>query len=107
MSRVSNKAVFQTAGVQPLTEQVFKRQLILLGQVARAPPGDPLRKDVFVAGSLRPVISQYIRKVGRPKANWTEHVLKLGAERFGSEAAFNRNLQNLNEEEWRAKVVAL
>jgi hypothetical protein len=35
------------AALVALTEQIFKRQLILLGQVARAPAEDPLRKDVF------------------------------------------------------------
>jgi len=99
--------VFEKAVVKPLTEQIFKRQLILLGQVARAPVGDPLRKDVFMNDSLQPVISHYIRRVGRPRANWTEHMLKAGAQCFGGQAAFHQQLQNLTEKEWRSKVAAL
>ena len=99
--------VFERAGVRPLTEQLLKRQLILLGQVARAPATDPLRRDVFIGDACRLVISHYIRRVGRPKANWTEHVMKLGAERFGGGGNFERQLQGLTEKEWRAKVDAL
>ena len=107
VSRVSDRTVFECAGVQPLTEQIFKRQLILLGQVVRAPDADPLRRDVFVNGTVRPVISHYIRRVGRPKANWTECVLKAGALRFGGQEAFLNLLKNLSEKDWRARVDSL
>ena len=107
VSRVSSKAVYQAAGVQPLSEQLVKRQLVLLGQVARAPATDPLRRDVFIGDTLRPVISHYIRRVGRPRVNWTEYVLKVGAERLGGQASFHQQLQNLDEKAWKAKVASL
>ena len=43
LSRISNASVFATAGVQPFTEQLRQRQLILLGKVARSSADGPLR----------------------------------------------------------------
>ena len=104
ISRVSNKIVFQRAGVLPLTEQLAKRQLSLLWKVAQSGTGGPLRRHTFVGNSLEPYIRHYIRKVGRPRTNWTELVLKDGAVRFGSEAALLRCIRLSSEVQWKSRL---
>ena len=79
----------------------------MLGQVAGAPAQDPLRKDVLFGRTLQPVISHYIRRAGRPRANWTENVLKGAALRLGGQAALHQQLQTLSEKEWRSKAAAV
>ena len=104
-SRVSNQTVFGRAGVVPLTRQLARQQMLLLGQVARAPANDPLRRDTFVSDSLQLRISQYIRRVGRPRQNWTEELLKLGSQVFGGEVCLKRKVAACSCEEWLFEVM--
>ena len=85
VSRVSNQVVFQRAGVKPLSEQLLKRQLLVLGRVACSPAGGPLRRDTFVVELLQPQIGRFVPKVGRPRQDWTAEVLKAGRDRIGQE----------------------
>ena len=103
-SRVSNQTVYSRAGALPLTEQLAKQQLNLLGIVARSPAGSPLRRNTFIGDALQPTISHYIRKVGRPRANWTENVLKDGAGRFQSLQALTDNICNTSKEDWKVHL---
>lgn len=54
MSCVSNKTVLPRAGMLPFSEQVLRRQLLLLGKVARSFRNSAIRRDVFIDGSLQP-----------------------------------------------------
>ena len=101
-SRVSNKTVLERAGTIPLTDQLAQQQLILLGLVARSPAGDPLRRNTFIGDSLQPQICHYVRKVGRPRTNWTESVLQEGVSRFGGLPAFVKMICGKSKEEWKA-----
>jgi len=92
VSRVSNKTVLQRAGVNAMSEQVLFRQLVLMGEVALSTEGSPLRRDVFVDSSLRPQVGRYIRRIGRPRQEWTTEVLKAGAAKFGSRISFEAAL---------------
>jgi hypothetical protein len=83
LSRVSNASVFATAGVQPFTEQLRQRQLILLGKVARSSAEGPLRRDTFIPGSILPVIGSTVRRVGRPRQDWTTELLKVCENKLG------------------------
>ena len=103
-SRVSNQTVYRRAGTLPLTEQLAKQQLNLLGIVARSPADSPLRRNTFIGDTLQPTISHYIRKVGRPRTNWTESVLKDGAARFQSSQALADNVGSRSREEWKAHL---
>ena len=83
VSRVSNKIVFERAGATPLSDQILHRQLLLLGKVVRAPEDSLLKQCVFSSGTLLPQIGQFVRRVGRPRQDWSTQVLKAGLERCG------------------------
>ena len=107
VSRVSNKVVFQRAGVQPFTEQLLYRQLLLLGKVARSPETNPLREDVFVGDTLRPQVGRCVRRVGRPRQDWTTQVLSAGAAKFGSATRFETLLRDRGdhaEQNWKREL---
>ena len=85
ISRISNAIVFSKAVVQPLSEQLLKQQLVLLGKVARSPDTGPLRRDTFGPGTvLQPQIGRYVRRQGRPRQDWTNQLLKVGWIKFGA-----------------------
>jgi len=107
VTRVSNKTVFQRAGVLAFSDQVLRRQLLLLGKVAFSPADAPLRKDVFVEGSLRPQIGRYVRRVGRPRQDWLSEVWKSGACRLGGELRMRALLQSQEQHPeaiWRCEA---
>ena len=83
-SRVSNAHIFARAGVLPLSEQLLHRQLALLGKVALSSDHGVLRRDTFEVGGLQPLIGKYVRKVGRPRQDWTNEVLKAAVARMGA-----------------------
>jgi len=103
-SRVSNKVVYERAGTIPLTQQLAKQQLNLLGTVARSAAGSPLRRNTFMGDSFQPTICHYIRKVGRPRINWTESVLEEGAAQFGSQQALFNFISSASKAEWKAQL---
>ena len=55
-----------------------------MGKVALSPAGSPLRRDTFVDGSLDPQIGRYVRRVGRPRQDWTSCVLNEGRRLVGN-----------------------
>jgi len=83
ISRVSNASVYAQAGIQRFSDQLLKQQLVLLGKVALAPDGSPLRNNTFAHGTLIPQIGRFIRKVGRPRQNWTSQLVQEGISRLG------------------------
>ena len=85
ISRVSNAAIFARAGVNSLTDQILRRQPSLLGRCARAESDNPLRRDVFLPGSLIFVIGQRTRRIGRPRQDWASEVWKVGARLLGQQ----------------------
>ena len=107
LSRVSNKTVLQRAEVLPFSDQVLRRQLLLLGKVALSPTGSPLRKDVFVGDSLRPQMGRYVRRIGRPRQDWLTEVWKSGAQRLGGDTRLGALLQSQEQHPgvaWRCEV---
>ena len=106
ISRVSNKSVFQQAGVISMSEQVLRRQLVLIRKVARSSEGSALRQDVFVGSPLITQVGRYVRRIGRPRQEWSTEVLKAGARKFGSQASFEAALVHTDavwKEELRSK----
>ena len=89
LSRISNAVVFARAGARPFSDQLMGRQLQLLGKVARSPDDGPLRRDTFNTGTLQPQIGTYVRRVGRPRQDWTNQLLRMGAARMGPETFYN------------------
>ena len=78
-SRVANVKVLETTEKWPLTHMLEKQQLILFGRVARQPQDSVVRSSAFCPGTLRPATDRYVRKVGRPRLDWTTEVNKLAS----------------------------
>ena len=104
VSRISNAEVLRRAGKTQLSEQLFYKQLTLLRKVARDDPHSPLRADTFVNGSLQPQVGVFIRKVGRPRQEWTTDLMNSGALKFGSTLAFETKLKGCSAEEWKSEL---
>jgi hypothetical protein len=85
VSRVPNVTVLNLAGVVPLSEQLLLRQLTLLGKVAHSPEASPLKRDTFVPGTLLPQVGRSVRRIGRPRQNWTEELMKQGTTKLGEQ----------------------
>ena len=75
VSRVSNATVLKKAGVPPFTTQLLQRQLLLLGKGAHSAADHPLRRDTFGDVGVVPLIGTFVRRVGRPRQDWTSQVL--------------------------------
>ena len=103
ISRVSNKSVFEKAGVVAMSEQVLLRQLLLMGKVVNSIAGSAIRRDVFIGRTLQTQVGRYVRRVGRPRQEWSTEVLKVGASRFGSWARMEASFSN-EEETWKAEL---
>ena len=101
LSRVPNKVVLEKAGSHRYTSQLLKAQLLLLGRIARAPEGDPLRALTFRNSSLRLATDKYVRRVGRPRNEWAAQLL-----REARLSARGQGLEDLIKHEslWRAAV---
>ena len=74
-SRVSNASVLQQSGRRALSELVKDGQIGLMQRVLVSPQKQVLREVAFHKGTLIPETAYYVRRVGRPRQNWTEQVL--------------------------------
>ena len=83
ISRVSNREVLARASWQPLSETLTLQQLAILGKVLRADQTSPLYACSFSAHNLQPLVSQYVRKVGRPRKEWVPSVVEEATLRSG------------------------
>ena len=107
ISRVSNKCVFERAAVRPLSDQLLHRQLVILGKAARAQQGDGMRADVFIDDTFLPCVGRFVRRVGRPRQEWTTEVYKAGAAKFGSIARLDVLLKDRGanaEQNWKNEL---
>ena len=95
--------------MRPLTDQLLKQQLNLLRRVALSPADSPMRANTFAEGSLIPQIGCYVRRVGRPRQEWTSQLLREGAGRIGY-AQFYSLLQDSSvaaQKQWNVEVEKL
>ena len=100
-SRVSNASVLQRTGQKILTSELERQQLLLYGRVARMHDETLMRRETFCPGSLRPATDRFVRKVGRPRLDWTTEVGKLAAQAAGSN---NLEISVANEDQWKEIV---
>ena len=70
ISHVSNRAVLQVAGEQPLSTQLLMKQTILFCKIARLPEESILRNTVFQTGSFDLKMFEGKRRIGRPRVSW-------------------------------------
>ena len=89
-----------------MSEQVLLRQLLLMGKVVKSDAGSAIRRDVFVGSTLQTQVGRYVRRVGRPRQEWSTEVLKAGAGRFGSWARMEASFRN-EEASWKAELRSL
>ena len=82
-SRVSNKEVLRRARHKLATEILLEQQLSQLGRVLRSHPNSPLRSSSLYGGTLQPLVSHYIRRIGRPNKEWMPTILAEAARRAG------------------------
>ena len=103
VSRVSNEEVRSRAGQIAYSRQLLKQQLLLFGRVFRSPDTDELRELTFFPGSFHDATSRYVRRVGRPRNEWT---CKLRDIAFRMSGGCSRKLECLIHEElvWKATV---
>lgn len=76
ISRTSNAAVLRGTSQKPSSTQLLQQQLLLYGKVARAHNGDVMRALTFQANTLEPAVERYVRRVGRPRNEWTTMLRK-------------------------------
>ena len=79
---------YSSRGALALAEQQLERQqLLLFGRVARQLEDSLMNKVTFApyGKSLTPVTHTYVRKVGRPRAEWTTEVRKLALKAVGGD----------------------
>jgi len=76
-SRISNQRVREQSGLQQLALTVRRLQLRLLGQVLTNPSKKHLRTVAFQADTVVPLTDAFIRRVGRPRQNWTDQLMSM------------------------------
>ena len=104
VSRISNQTVLERSGQAAYDLQLLKQQLLLFGKVARCSNTDVLRNMAFRPGCLLPATDAFVRRVGRPRAEWAKMILPI-ASRI---ARTDEHLDDLisNGIVWRSRVVA-
>ena len=56
---------------------------MLFGRVARLPAESPLRQSTFHSNGLELHIGRFVRRIGRPRQDWSSQVLKAASESLG------------------------
>jgi len=77
ISRVTNGKVRSLAARRPLSCAIRHSQLKLLGDVLFSPDKTMLKEVTFQSNTVFPMTDAWVRKVGRPKHEWTTQLLSL------------------------------
>ena len=77
ISRISNSEVRRRAGKEALSQRVRRSQLQLLGEVLQREDRRVLRDVAFHRGTFTPETAAYVRRLGRPRQNWTDQLLNM------------------------------
>ena len=83
-SRVSNKSVQEQCCLKQLSQTIREMQLKLLGKVLTDPRKQVLREVAFHKDSLDSETSAFVRRVGRPRQNWTEQLIGVMKQAAGT-----------------------
>jgi hypothetical protein len=76
ISRVSNEKVLEKASFAKFSVTTRTSQVRLLGQIITDPRKENLREVTYVGNSLVSQTSASANKVGRPRQNWTDELMK-------------------------------
>jgi hypothetical protein len=88
ISRISNARVRNVVQQYPLSERIRRSQLDLLGRVIREPSKAVLKKVTFHKDQLLSQTDAWVRKVGRPRHEWTTQLTNMMKLAAGTEAAW-------------------
>ena len=88
ISRVSNDRVRARAERRKLSWEIRRSQLALLGKVLFDTDKAILKEVTFCADSLTPLTNAWVRRVGRPRDEWTNQLLKISQRLAGSMEAW-------------------
>ena len=77
-SRISNAIVREKLRCRASTDSLLKAQLVQLGKIMRAAKDCPLFTTSFFGNIWTPAVSRYVRRVGRPRAEWVPQLLNAG-----------------------------
>ena len=102
VSRISNRDVLEATGQGLFSSALHMQQLLLFGKAARSPEGSIMREAAFCPGSLRPTTDRHVRKVGRPRLEWTSEVHKLALLAAGGAATLEACI--MSPARWRRIV---
>ena len=94
VSRVSNAEVLRKSQHEAASTQLLKRQLLLLGRVARAPEHNPMKVASFIPNTMEPATNRYVRRVGRPRFEWVPRMLQEAFRITGGEREFVQKVQS-------------
>ena len=94
-SRVSNKIVLERSCVELFSKSVRKLQLKLLGQVVTNPGKSALKHVAFHGTSLVSETSAYVRRIGRPRQNWTDQLMQMMQEAAPTQEVWARTVGSL------------
>ena len=78
--------------------------MMLFGKIARMGPGELMRDVTFCPGSLRSATERYVRKVGRPRLEWTNGVHSMA--QIAAGGALMLDAVIADENAWRSAVEA-
>jgi hypothetical protein len=84
VSRISNQRVREQCDVQLFSKTVRRAQLQLLGQVITNEKRTVLKDVTFHGETFQSETSAFVRRVGRPRQNWTEQLLAIMKSTAGS-----------------------
>ena len=71
LCRVSNNQVLEKAEHTKASILLQRRQLLYLGKILRAPCDSPLKSVSLDGDTLLPATARYIRRIGRPRLEWS------------------------------------
>ena len=89
ISRVSNARVRAAAQRRPLSVDIRRSQLKLMGEVLREPSKSVLKDVAFQPQTVAPLTEMWVRRVGRPRQEWTTQLMNLMKRAAETHAGWN------------------
>ena len=99
ISRVPNISVLQKAGLPSAADVLARRKLVLFGKVLRSSDYGPLRTPCFIPRTTRLATERFVRRVGRPRKEWTREVADIALHNLGSWEAIDECVSD--EKAWK------
>ena len=94
ISRISNARVRNLVQRRPLSERIRRSQLDLLGRVIREPSKAVLKKVTFHEDQLLSQTDAWVRKVERPRHEWTTQLINMMKLAAGTEDAWREAVKS-------------